>query len=96
LDRADYFLGVYINILTAVNNNKLVSIDDFQFKPLQVVTCYPGFSPSVRGKRLRLAWDQGILNLHESGKLKAIFDKWQLEYPNYQWQQNTAQVPSEQ
>lgn len=87
LGRVDYLLGIYINIADTIATNPLISLEDYHFQPLHVVTCHPGFLPSVRGKRLMEVWEQGIYRLHQQGKLKAIFDKWNLEYPTFNWPQ---------
>ncbi len=84
--RAIFFLGIYINILHEVDKNSNVSMPPYTFVPLQVITCYPGFTPSPKGERLREMWDKGIERLHKSGELQAIYKKWKLEYPDYQWQ----------
>ncbi|MFT6986723.1 MAG: polar amino acid transport system substrate-binding protein [Psychromonas sp.] len=86
-ERVDFFLDIYINIQNELKQRGDLDISRYTFEPLDIVTCYPGFSPSPRGQKLRELWDKGIENLHKSGKLKKIYEKWQLEYPNYQWQE---------
>ncbi|WP_019615851.1 transporter substrate-binding domain-containing protein [Psychromonas ossibalaenae] len=81
--RADFFLDFKINIDFELDKNSDIKMSQYNFQPLQVITCYPGFSSSTKGLRLSRLWDQGIERLHESGELKKIYQKWQLEYPNF-------------
>ena len=92
-NRADFYLGVYINIKNEVANNPNISMSQFTFKPLSVLLCHPGFTPSEKGQQLRRVWDLGIERLNAAGQLKSIFQKWGLEYPNYQWDYSLIKHP---
>ncbi|WP_028864018.1 transporter substrate-binding domain-containing protein [Psychromonas aquimarina] len=80
-NRADFFLGFKINIEFELNKSSRIKMQQYKFQPLQVISCYPGFSSSAKGLRLSRLWDEGIERLHNSGELKKIYQKWQLEYP---------------
>jgi len=82
--RADFFLDIYVNIQNEIRLNSNMDLLAYTFEPLNIITCHPGFSHSPRGKKLRNLWDKGMEKLHQSGKLKEIYDKWQLEYPDYE------------
>jgi|GEM_PF-4283432 len=84
MQRADFFLDIYINIENEVNQLSNPTRFDYAFEALDIVICHPGFTPSPRGEKLRKLWDEGIEKLHKSGKLKEIYAQWQLEYPDYQ------------
>lgn len=81
--RADFFIDFSINIQHELENNRNISRAKYSFQPLQTITCYPGFSLSPKGKKLSQIWDKGIARLHNAGRLKVIFQKWQLKYPDY-------------
>lgn len=85
--RADFFLDLYINIQNEISRNSNIDLSAYTFKPLDIMTCYPGFTPSPRGERLRNLWDKGIEKSHKSGQLKKIYEKWQLEYPDFHWRE---------
>lgn len=83
--RASFFLDIYINILNEIEKNSHISKSDYTFVPLQVITCYPGFTRSPKGEKLKEVWDQGVERIYKSGELHAIYKKWNMEVPDTQF-----------
>lgn len=57
--------------------------NEFSIKPVGTRTYHPIFNNSERGRRIMKLYDDGMKMLHESGRLKEIFDKWGFDCPDY-------------
>ena len=44
---------------------------------------HPLFNVSERGEKIMQMYNEGVLRLHKSGKLKPIYQKWGYQYPEF-------------
>jgi len=84
LGRADF----YIDDLNLIQDSILATTFSFSQKyydirPVGSRTYHPIFKNSPRGRHILDIYDKRIEALHQSGRLKQIFDKWHHPYPNY-------------
>jgi len=84
MNRSDFYADDLILIQQSIKENVLpFNMDDFEIQEVGRRSYYPLFNTNERGKQLMKVYEDGILKLHKSGKLKSIYDKWGHQYPDF-------------
>ncbi|MDN4501367.1 substrate-binding domain-containing protein [Alteromonadaceae bacterium BrNp21-10] len=81
-DRIDVYIDDQFEILKAndgLQQNKL-DLNHYQFAKLTQLKLYPAFSNTAKGRKLARIFDQRMPLLVTSGKLAALFKKWDQTY----------------
>lgn len=84
LGRGDFYIDDLNLIRESVSKSRLsVNMDEYNIKPVGKRTYHPAFKKSVRGDRLIKIYERGMKQLHDSGRLKIIYNKWDHPYPEF-------------
>jgi hypothetical protein len=86
---ADCYIDDY-NLITETVKSYPTPLEerDFRIESVGFRPYYPVFAASPRGRELRAAFEDGMRVLAEQGKLKSIYDRWNLPMPRaYQRQE---------
>ncbi|WP_041720298.1 substrate-binding periplasmic protein [Pseudodesulfovibrio piezophilus] len=84
MDRSDFYVDDMILIKQSMAGTMIpFAMNDYAIEPAGTRSYYPLFSNSDRGRTLCSMFEEGLLRLHRTGKLKPIFDRWFREYPDY-------------
>lgn len=78
--RIDFFVDADVEIEDVITKKKF-DTTDYQMETVLTLHLYLAFANTSRGKKLAEIWDQRIMELHKSGKLKALYEK--AEYTSY-------------
>lgn len=78
--RIDFYLDAKIDINLAKekfypNDSALVVWDLVKLK------LYPAFSNTLKGRALKVIWDERMAEIHKTDKMKALFKQWEFDYP---------------
>lgn len=81
-DRVDFFLDVKSETLKSLDNLRInTNSGKYKLEDLFQIRQYLCFRDDAKGHKLAEIFDNEFPRLIESGKLKEMFDKWQVEYP---------------
>ncbi len=85
MDRSDF----YVDDLTLINqsikeHSAPISKDDFDIKKIGQRSYHPLFNTTERGRAIHDMYDNGMIQLHKSGTLKPIYEKWGYRYPDFE------------
>jgi polar amino acid transport system substrate-binding protein len=84
LGRADFYIDDQTLINESLSRTTLpFNRNDLKIEPVGKRTYHPVFKDSKRGNQILGIYEQGMEKLHQSGRLKAIFKKWNHPYPDY-------------
>jgi len=84
MDRSDFYVDDMTLIKQSIEENTTpYDSDDFEIKKIGRRSYHPLFNTTERGKQIMKMYDDGILQLHKSGKLKTIYKKWGHNYPDF-------------
>lgn len=84
LDRSDFYVDDMALIEQSLKENTIpFNRDEFEIKKVGRRSYHPLFNSSEKGKKIMRMYDEGVLRLHSSGKLKAIYEKWGHLYPDF-------------
>ncbi|MDF2179955.1 transporter substrate-binding domain-containing protein [Aliiglaciecola sp. CAU 1673] len=75
----DYLLDNQTDIEFALQAAGILS-DDLRMAQLKLLPLYPGFAQTDRAAQLAKQFDEGMLKLFESGKLKSLFEQYHWDY----------------
>ncbi len=75
IDRLDFVLD-YVAFMNSLKQVKDVNLDDYRMESVFSKHAYVAFSNTERSAKLIQLLDQGMEQLKQSGKLKAIYQKW--------------------
>lgn len=85
LDRSDFYVDDMTLIMQSIKESEIdFNEADFAISEVGRRSYHPLFSPNKRGERIRKLYEEGIWNLHKSGKLRSIYDKWGYLYPEFE------------
>lgn len=86
LGRADFYIDDLNLIEESISRTQIpMNKRDYEIRPVGYRSYRPVFLNSHRGERLMSIFEQGILKLHKSGRLKEIFARWNHPYPSDQF-----------
>ncbi len=81
---ADFYIDDQTLINESLSRTTLpFNRNDLKIEPVGKRTYHPVFKDSKRGNQILGIYEQGMEKLHQSGRLKAIFKKWNHPYPDY-------------
>lgn len=84
LERGDFYIDDLNLIRDSISQSQFaVPMEEYEIKPVGSRTYHPVFKDSPRGRQLKDLFDRGIEQLHRSGQLQKIFEKWHHPYPEY-------------
>lgn len=84
LGRADAYVDDMAFIKKSIAENTIpFDMRDFDIRPAGVRSYHPLFNISPRGQSIMKLYDDGMRILHQSGGLKAIYEKWGHPYPDF-------------
>ncbi len=78
--RFDFFLDHFGELNDTINKTNF-NKETYQIETVIEENIYMAFTNTDKGKRLAQMFDQGIDKLSNSGKLKALYSKYDIEYP---------------
>ncbi|WP_319470654.1 transporter substrate-binding domain-containing protein [uncultured Pseudodesulfovibrio sp.] len=85
LNRSDFYVDDLALINESIAKNTIpFDRNDFDIQKVGKRSYHPLFNTTERGQATREMFDKGIIQLHRSGALKAIYDKWGHQYPNFE------------
>lgn len=76
--RAPFFITHYEEMLQ-LQDKMTIDIDKYRTEVAFRKDLYMGFANTEKGKRLRNIFDQEMPHLIASGKIRALYEKWELE-----------------
>lgn len=89
MDRYDVYIDALIDMDIYIRKNAL-DMSQYHKKILWGEKAYPAFSESDRSKKLIEIYDKQIKILFETGKLRRIYEKWDVQFfPEY-WEDQAA------
>jgi len=84
LDRSDFYVDDMTLIKQSIAENTLpYDPEDFDIKEAGRRAYFPLFNTTERGEAIRKMYEDGMHRLHDSGKLKPIYEKWGYQYPAF-------------
>lgn len=81
LNKIDYYVDVLIDLEQFVQEHRM-DLQEWRIEVLYEEPLFINFSNTENSKKLIKIYDQRITQLARSGKLKAIFKRWGVKYPN--------------
>ena len=78
--RIDFFVDADVEINNVIRKQKFDK-SGYRMETILTLNLYLAFANTSRGKKLAEIWDQRIMELHNSGKLKVLYEK--SEYTSY-------------
>jgi len=79
---ADFYVDdLHLIMETVRSYPDAIDEKDYRIESVGFRQYFPVFSVSERGRALREAYEQGMRTLAEQGKLRPIYDKWDLPMP---------------
>jgi ABC-type amino acid transport substrate-binding protein len=84
LGRGDFYVDDMSFIKSSIRDNTIAYDEsEFDIKQAGVRSYHPLFNTSPRGKAVMKLYEDGMMKLHRSGKLRPIFTKWGHPYPDF-------------
>ncbi len=82
--RADFFMDAITDIDIAVRN-KIIGDDAHRVEVLWKEKAYVAFADTPASRELTKVYDEEIQELFQSGKLKAMYEKWKIRFSPEAW-----------
>ncbi|QTA79868.1 Solute-binding protein family 3 domain-containing protein, MltF-like [Desulfonema limicola] len=82
--RYDVYIDALIDLHKYIRHNKL-DMTSYSLEILWGEKAYPAFSNTEKSKKLIKIFETRIIELHKSGQLKQLYDKWHVKYPEEAW-----------
>jgi hypothetical protein len=84
LGRSDFYVDDMAFIKASIKENTIAyDENEFDIKEAGIRSYHPLFNTSPRGKTVMKLYEDGMMKLHKSGKLRPIFTKWGHPYPDF-------------
>ncbi len=84
MDRSDFYVDDFTLIQQSLRENTVAfDKEDFAIKKVGRRAYFPLLNTTKRGKMIMKMYDDGMLRLHKTGKLKPIYKKWGYQYPDF-------------
>ena len=84
MDRSDFYVDDLTLIQQSIKENTIpYQEEDFDIRKIGRRAYRPLFNSTPRGRQLKKMYEDGMLTLHKSGKLRPIYKKWGHQYPDF-------------
>lgn len=84
LGRSDFYVDDITLIKQSIGQNTIeFDTDQYAIKKAGSRSYHPLFNKTERGEAIRAMYEEGMRTLHESGKLRPIYEKWNHPYPDF-------------
>ena len=84
MNRSDFYVDDLSLIQQSIKENTVpFDRQDFDIQKAGKRSYHPLFNKTKRGQHIKKLYEDGIIKLHNSGKLKPIYDKWGYQYPDF-------------
>ena len=80
--RVDFFMDALSDIEQSIEDNT-IDMTPYQIEIVWTTNVYVGFAQSGRAEKLVEIYDKRIAELLESDELQKLFEKWQVEFPEF-------------
>ena len=83
IDRIDFYMDALVDMEGSIEEGQ-IDMTPYQIETILTTNIYVGFGKSERAERLIEMYDRQIPKLLESGELQKIFEKWEMEFPPFE------------